>query len=149
MFCDSCWTRPLLVLNCVFKTENGCFGPNGMFLLGVFEVLNLTLLSFLGLTGHFRYFLGSGRLALIYLSGFSLYFACSAGLRPGCVNLTHHVLCYLPNDVLISILLRGFGLEMAILVRTKLFMWCIKGVKFNTFIFVVFHWSVYEFSGIW
>ena len=45
------------------------FGPNGTFLLDLLKVLNWTPLSFWGFAGQFKYFVASGRLAVIKLSG--------------------------------------------------------------------------------
>ena len=106
------------------------------------NVLNLTHLPFWGLAGRFRSFLAFGSLVLTKLIGISLFLVCKAGLTPEGVNLTLYVLGYLPKRGPNQYFITGNVMEVAILARMTLLMWCAKGVKFNTFVIFVFHWPV-------
>ena len=94
------------------------------------------------------YFLAFGSLVLIKLIGFSLFLVCKAWLTPEGVNLTLYVLEHStkpgPNRYFIA----GYGMKV-FFAKMTLLMWCVKGVKFNTFVILVFHWPVRLFSGSW
>ena len=65
------------------------------------------------------------------------------------VSNEHYVLGHLPKRGPNQYCIVGYGMEMAILVRVTLLMWRVKGVRFNTFVILVFHWPVYSFCGFW
>ena len=60
-----------------------------------------------------------------------------------------YVLGHLPKREPDQYCIAGYGMEVAILARVTLLMWRVKGVRFNTFVILVFQWPVYLFCGFW
>ena len=79
---------------------------------------------------------------LIKLIGISLFLVCKAGLTLEGVNLALYVLGHLPKRGPNRYFITGYGMEVAILARMTLLMRCVKGVKFNIFVILVFHGPV-------